>query len=105
MRNLQKKAEEILENGQIVIPFEVIAEVVYVLVKVYVISRKKIMNFLLNIFKYPNIKTDDYAVLVKGLEFYSEFNFDFIDAILLGYYKERGYKIHSFDKKMKRFMK
>ncbi len=100
-----KKAEEILAKEQIVLPFEVIAEVVYVLEKVYCISRTKIFQFLLNVFKYPNIKTDDYVVLAKGLEFYSESNFDFIDAILLGYNNKRGYKIHSFDKKMNKFMK
>lgn len=100
-----KKAEEILEKEQIVIPFEVIAEVVYVLEKVYGIDRKRIMQFLLNIFNYPNIKTDDYIVLLKGLEFYSDLNFDFIDALLLGYNKERGYRIYTFDKKMNKFMK
>jgi predicted nucleic acid-binding protein len=45
------------------------------------------------------------VVLKKGLEYYSEHNFDFIDSILLGYNKEKGYKIYSFDKKMNKFMK
>ena len=99
------KAKEILENEQIILPFEVIAEIVYVLNKVYDVPRKNIHQFILHIINYPNILTNNKKVLEKGLEFYTSSNFDFIDSILLGYNHEEGYKIYSFDKKINKFMR
>ena len=64
---LSKKATNIIENMEILISYEVIAEVVYVLEKVYKIERKEIKECLFQILNYNNIKTDNNELLKAAL--------------------------------------
>jgi predicted nucleic-acid-binding protein len=95
----------IIEKTDIYIPFEVLAEVVYVLEKVYDVPRKDILNALSLLIEYPNIETNNKKVFQKALETYHIKNIDFIDAILIGYNHLSNATIHTFDKKLKRLCK
>lgn len=43
-------------------------------------------------------------VMKLGLETYAEQNLDFVDCILYAYNRIKGYKIKTFDKKLKRLL-
>jgi predicted nucleic-acid-binding protein len=98
--NLSQKAAEILENKTIHIPFEVCAEVVYVLEKVYSIPRENIQNALFILLDYNNLSTTDKTVLKEALKIYSSEKIDFVDSILIAWNHISDAKIHSFDKKV-----
>lgn len=97
---LSLKAGQILEENPIYLPFEVCAEVVYVLEKVYSISRKDIRNALAILVDYTNVSTNDTFVLKEALKIYETKNIDFVDSILVAYNNASGAVIHSFDKKV-----
>ena len=98
------KAKEILENRYIEIPFEVIAEVVYVLEDLYKVSRLKIKTGIIGLFKYRNIETADLEVLLEALNIFVEKKLDFVDSLLLGYKRIRSIEVHTFDKKLKKLL-
>jgi len=98
------KAKEILENRYIEIPFEVIAEVVYVLEDVYKITRLEIKTGIAKLFKYRNIETVDLEVLLEALDIFVETRLDFVDSILLSYKRIRSIEVHTFDKKLKKLL-
>lgn len=94
------RAAQIIEENNIYLPFEVIAEIVYVLEKVYKVPRIKINSALVSLFSYENIDTIDKDIIVQSLNLYSTTSLDFVDTLLIGYNKVRKYKIFSFDKKL-----
>jgi len=97
---LTAKAINIIENNNVHIPFEVVCEIVYVLQKVYNISRKNICKELIDFFTSPNITTNSLPVLKKALTIFNEKNIDFVDSILCAYNKTYQHEIFTFDKKM-----
>lgn len=98
--HLTELATEIIENKNIDLPFEVCAEVVYVLEKVYTTPRIEINHALSLLIKYPNIQTLDKLVLDKALEIYFQENIDFVDAILVAWNRIYDAVIYSQDKKV-----
>lgn len=98
--NLAEQAKAILEHENIELPFEVIAEVVYVLEGMYEAEREEIQEGVLGLLKYPNIRTSDEDVLKQAFQIFSEKRLDFVDALLVGYNKVRKVKVFSFDKKV-----
>ncbi len=101
---LAEKAEAIIEHRDIEIPFEVIAEIVYVLEGVYSVNRSEIFDGIINLIDYPNISTKDPDVLNEAFRIFSSSNLDFVDSILIGYNKVRGISVHSFDKKLNKLI-
>ncbi|MDB5054152.1 MAG: putative nucleic-acid-binding protein contains domain [Bacilli bacterium] len=82
------QARDKIENQNIFIPNEVIAEVVYVLEKVYKVERLQISDNLKNLLNYSNIRT----------------KIDFVDALLFAYSKIGGHTIFTFDKKLNQLL-
>lgn len=101
---LSAKATEIIENNRVLLPNEVVAEVVYVLEKVYGVKNGEISDTLLNLFKYDNIGVDDAKVLEEALLLYGKKRLDFVDTLLYAYNKVRGYGVFTFDKKLKKLI-
>lgn len=99
-----KKAAEIIENNKIFLPFEVIAEVVYVLEKVYKIERAEISRSLKELFNGENIHTYDSNVLNKALNIFSSRKIDFVDTLLCGYSLVRDDEVITFDKKINSYI-
>ena len=81
--SFSKKSAKIIENNNVHLPFEVCAEVVYVLEKIYNVPRPDITNSLMILLAYPNISTSDGNVLKEALKIYSTKNIDFVDSILI----------------------
>ena len=103
--SLADKATELLENNDVYIPNEVIAEIVYVLEKVYKVNRKDISYSLIELFNYKNLDVDDIDVIVAALNMYSERKLDFVDTLLYAYNKVRGHEIYTFDRKLNNLLK
>ncbi|KPQ13968.1 MAG: toxin-antitoxin system PIN family toxin component [Algoriphagus marincola HL-49] len=99
--NQYLKAKDIIENKPIFVPEFIFAEVVYVLEKVYAVSRLEIQTNLESLIKYPNIELNQKNVCIEALQIYSTHRIDFADALLIAYYKTmRHSKLHTFDKKI-----
>jgi len=82
-----------MEDHNIFIPNEVIAEVVYVLEKVYKVERVHIFNSLRDLLSYSNISMHDRSILIEALKVYSEIKIDFVDSLLFAYSKVGGYTV------------
>ncbi|MBN1835524.1 MAG: PIN domain-containing protein [Spirochaetales bacterium] len=94
------RSEQILENEAVYLPFEVLAEVVYVLDKVYAVSRGEISASLTELLKYPTVSTYNAEVAIRALETYSDSSLDIVDALLCGYRSVQGVEVVSFDKQL-----
>jgi predicted nucleic-acid-binding protein len=101
---LSEKAGQIIENNNIFLPFEVAAEVVYVLEKVYQIERAEIRRSINELLKGDNIHTYDSDILDKALEIFSSKKIDFVDTLLCGYSLVRGDEVKTFDNKINKYI-
>ena len=96
------KSQLLTENC--LIPVEVVAEMVYVLTKVYSVERDVIANTLTNIANVRNITVAQKDVVLYALQVYAATTLDFVDCLLIGYSKKDGYTIFTFDKKLRSFL-
>ncbi|MDR2172019.1 MAG: PIN domain-containing protein [Planctomycetaceae bacterium] len=87
------------------IPIEVIAEVVYVLGKVYKIDRRAVVDHIKNIIYFKNAVIPNKRIVKLALNIYARKKFDFIDCVLVGYSKYKKYEIISFDKDLNKYVK
>lgn len=101
---LSAKAATIIEDNEVLLPNEIIAEVVYVLEKVYNVKNEDICDTLLALFKYKNFTVDDFEVLEEALLLFSRRRLDFVDTLLYAYNKVKGYQVFTFDKKLKKLL-
>jgi predicted nucleic-acid-binding protein len=100
---MAKIAREIIENKAIRIPTEVLCEVVFVLQKVYRVSREEIAAQLKPLAQRANIVLSHPDATLNALAFFAATNLDFVDCLLAGYAGE-GEQVVSFDKKLTRFI-
>jgi len=112
LRYLLKDIEEqhqqaaiIIENKTIHIPGEIIAEVVYVLQKVYNIPNKDITTSLLSLIEYPNINIPEQEIIITALKLLTINKLDYADNLLLAFRKNKGVLVHTFDKKLIKALK
>lgn len=94
------RSEQILETEAVYLPFEVLAEVVYVLDKVYAVSGGEISATLTDLLKYPTVSTYNVEVAIFGLKTYSDSSLDIVDSLLCGYRSVQGVEVVSFDKQL-----
>ncbi len=97
---LSEKAAKILEHHEVHAPFEVLAEVVYVMQGVYKVSRQNISEVLSRFLMLPNISTNNTSVAIEALRLYAVKGLDFVDSLLCGYARIDGVTVESFDKKL-----
>jgi predicted nucleic-acid-binding protein len=102
--DLSNKAKEIIEDNNIFIPTEVIAEIVYVLEKVYSVNRKEINKILSELLSFYNITTNNMDVIKNALKIYSNKKLDFVDTLLISYNNIDKHEIFSFDKKLNKLL-
>ena len=96
-------AKEAIKNNNCFIDNEVLAEVVFVLIKVYNISKSDIKDTLVRFLSFENIILHSKSTIIKALELFEEKNIDFVDAILCA--KSKKYEIKTFDKKLNKCIK
>lgn len=99
-----EQAVGIIEGLNVYIPFEVFAEVVYVLEKLYNVPRGAVNVALRTLISYENISTYDKDVLEKALQIFHKKKIDFVDSLLLGYNHVKKYKVYSFDKGLNKLL-
>ena len=97
LRYLLEKTAQLIENGSKSYP-EIIAEVVYVLVKLYSVPREKISEIVAPI--TYEIEFDNADVVRDALSNYSQTKFDFVDCLLIARNQILGEEIFTFDKKL-----
>lgn len=95
-----KEAFSILSSSSISLLNEVIAEIVYVLEKVYKVDRNRICNELKDLIESDNIQVDHIDVMNYALNIFSKSRLDFIDSLLCAYAKISNATIYTFDKKL-----
>ncbi len=101
-KEMADEAEKVIKQGNVGVTIEIIAEVVYVLKRVYSIERDSIKISLLNFLL--EVQADEKEVIKVGLEIYGKQNLDFVDCILYAYNRVKGYEIKTFDKKLKKLL-
>lgn len=95
-----QELQEIRATQKIIYTMEVIAEVVYVLTKVYDVSREDTSDAIQRFLKARNIVCSNGEIAVKSLQLFGENNLDFVDNVLLAYHQLRGTTIYSYDRKL-----
>lgn len=91
-------------SGAVFVSDAVLAEVVYVLSKVYKIERNMVSKSVLAFVEITNVITQNQKVVRKCMQYYSETSFDFVDCLLAAYHYEEDHEICTFDKKLKKFI-
>lgn len=91
-------AEDVLTNQNVYISNEVLAEVIYVLIGVYEISKEEVSDMLILLISLNNISTLDEEIINKTLTIFKEKNIDFVDCLLCAYSSNNTIK--TFDKKL-----
>ena len=104
-KEMAVEVKEIIKKEPVLILPEVLAEVIYVMTKVYKTERVKTVNAISMFLDYPNIKTEKTDVIKKGIEYYSKTSLDFVDCLLCAYHTVSGYEICTFDKKLNNLIK
>lgn len=101
---MAQKARELIQTKKILVPIEVVAEIVFVLSKVYGIDRKKIQSMVLQLMNTRNIYTPDNDLIICAIKYYAEGNLDFVDCLMIGYKKTGRYEVFTFDKALSKFL-
>ena len=99
---LSAKAAEIITQNDCFVKYEVIAEAVYVLAKVYGVERHGIAEAVRAFL--PNVDVENKAVVLAALDAYESTKLDFVDCVLAAHHSVEGEKIFSFDKKLNNFI-
>ena len=92
--------QQIRLEQNIIYTLEVIAEVVYVLTKVYQVSREEASNSIQIFLSAKNIVCSSGAITVKALQLFANNHLDFVDNVLLAYHQIQGIEIYSYDRKL-----
>ena len=102
---LFNKSVQIIEEGESFVPDLIVAEIVYVLEKVYNIPKNEIYVVLSNLFESNFIVLEDKELTLFALNTYQKYNLDFADSILLSYKQIQNYEVITFDKKLNKLLK
>lgn len=102
---MAEQAENLIDVYTIYVPYAVLAEVCYVLTKVYSVERQETVRVMSDFVSIDHVKTDNRNLSLRCLEIYGKSSLDFVDCLLCAYHTELGYEICTFDKKMLRMMK
>ncbi len=76
----------------------IMAEIVYVLSRIYKIEKRQIASALKRLLFYKSLYTDNKLITFEALDIYGSRNIDFADALLCAKQNLEGFEIVSFDK-------
>ena len=79
----------------------VFTEVVFVLSRVYEVTREDITKTLTNLLMFKGVLNDQKEILLKSLELYSSTKLHIVDCIIIAKSIEAGIEIMSFDSELK----
>jgi predicted nucleic-acid-binding protein len=101
MSDIVKKT---INEQSCLVPVEIVAELVYVLTKVYDIDRVLVSNTLKDFFEISNVNVLKYEIVNFALTLFANTNLDFVDSLLISYSKIENYDILTFDKELKKYL-
>jgi predicted nucleic-acid-binding protein len=104
-QEMAQRVEQQLVSDVCFIPVEVVAEMVYVLSKVYSVERKVIAQTIMDITNSDDIMVAQDRVVRHALRVYASTTLDFVDCLLTGYAKEERYTVFTFDKQLQKYLK
>ncbi|MBM3710673.1 MAG: type II toxin-antitoxin system VapC family toxin [Actinobacteria bacterium] len=82
----------------------VVSELVYVLEKVFELSKREICEKIKTLMLKKNIIMENRQIAFKSLEIYRDFNINFVDAYIYSHsLKKKVSKVFSFDEHFKKF--
>ena len=100
LRDIEEKyvvASQIIDNGCCTTT-EVLAEVVYVLIKVYKVQRAETATALFSLLK--KVQVEKGLAVLFAINLFKNTTLDFVDCLLIAYNNVLGQPIMSFDKKL-----
>jgi len=97
---MANQAVKIISEHKVTLRHEVIAEVVYVLQKIYGLPREEISIALARLISLENIETEHSDVLSEAFSIFAQKSLDFVDCLLYAFSVVKGYNVFSFDKKL-----
>ncbi|HAL18813.1 MAG TPA: PIN domain nuclease [Spirochaetaceae bacterium] len=98
---MAEEAARVIQYGAKTLP-EVIAEVVYVLAKVYQATRTDIAAYVRDVLDEVELERSD--IMLLAIKIFSETRLDFVDCVLIAYHQIDGVAVFSFDKKLTRLL-
>ena len=99
---MYEKSKHLLKQDNVWVTLEVIAEVVYVLHRVYSLDRQMVSDKVKDFAELVKCKENE--VLNLAIDTYATQNLDFVDCVLYAYNKVDGFEIATFDKKLLRLL-
>ena len=81
----------------------IVAEVTFVLTKVYELKREQVAEALLDLIENPGVTCDDARVMRDALTRFKEKPVDFPDALVAALAAGRGIPVASFDRDIDKF--
>jgi len=97
---MANKVCELVAKTKVAVRYEVLAEVVYVMNKVYSMQRAEIADYIKTFLRLPNVETEAKEALSLALETYAEVNMDFVDCVLYGFRAVYGHEVFTFDNQL-----
>jgi predicted nucleic-acid-binding protein len=97
---MANKVNKLISSSKVSVRYEVMAEVIYVLEKVYTMPRSEISEGIKVFIEVPNVETETKEVVLLALETYANMKIDFVDCLLYGFKAVCGNDIFTFDKKL-----
>ena len=99
---MAEQATRHLIESEMRVTTEVIAEVVYVLKKVYSVNRESIADYVHSFLGLVYCR--DHDVVDLAVKTYGTHNLDFVDCVLYAYHQVEGAQIATFDKQLLKLM-
>lgn len=102
---LSPRAAECIEQQELSLRTEIACEVVYVLQKVYHVSRPEIRAKLTGLLHAGLITVENPVVFEKTFEIYATSTLDIVDAFLCAYCQVEHTEVFTFDEKLQKCLK
>ena len=101
---LSQQAADILERQMVIVPMEVVCEVVFVLQKVYRVSRDEIRKKLCDLLDESLLSVEKPDVLRQALQAYATSSLDMVDTLLLAYAVVEQRQVLTFDEQLRKYL-
>ena len=103
---LFQKASALLEKvktgeDKVVILESVLAECVYVLLKIYKVNRSTIAEKLRSLFYYKGVANPDKMDLIDSINLFGQTHLSFVDCVLCAKSKNNAMPLFTFDEELK----
>jgi len=96
--------DELISRDECLVVPEVVAEIVFDLLKVYRLDREKIVQSISAILSHKNVRVPHKGVVETALRYFGDTKLDFVDCLMIGYAIVEGHRVFTFDKKLNKIL-